>query len=48
LWLIVRKGYARLEDLKTTWGLADILKALAIIQMEGDIFAAMMPETPKQ
>jgi hypothetical protein len=46
LWLVVSKGYATRRELATEWDYEDLQQALAVIQMEADIMAAMMPKTP--
>lgn len=46
LWMVVAKGYATRNELATEWDYEDLQQALAVIQMEADIFDAMMPKTP--
>jgi hypothetical protein len=37
IWLVVGKGYATLPELETQWSLDDLMRALAVINMQAEI-----------
>jgi hypothetical protein len=48
LWAVVGAGFARLEELETTWSIDDVDRALGVISMRATIEAQAVKRATKR